>query len=171
MISSQPLSSSAIAALIWELNALDALGPNPLEVADSDASNTPAVAGKRLARALDRLRSRGLPKTLQSLNTSRITVVRRTRTSTADNPLGSTYVVTTEYVYAAVIGASAESLERGFLSIQDYEVIIAAQALTTPLTESDAIRIDGSDYDIIGIRGYPQVPSPVAYRYWLKKAS
>lgn len=170
-IAVQPLSSTAFASLIWELdlngNASALFGPNPLN------PSTPTVEGEqilgRLASVLSLLRTKVIPRVFNSLNTSQITVLHRTLSRVSDDPLGKQFVVVAETIYAVVSGPTTESLQRGLLDVSDYEVLIPAHTLDSPLTEEDAIRIDGLDYDIVGIQGHPKIPSPVAYRYWCKR--
>lgn len=173
MVSIQPISSAAESALIYELEQISFLGTNPLTATtpDSSGSNTPSLRGKRLYNALRRLRERKFPAVLSSLSNTQIQVVHRTETNDPTKPLDISYLRESEYVYAAVLGPSAEALERGFVTKDDYEVIVAAQSLATELDSSDSIVIDGAEFDIIAIRGYPQHPDPVAYKFWIKRAS
>lgn len=169
----QPLSTAAASSLIHELESVEIfLGASPIGATGTTPNITQnALAGKFLAKVLDRLRSRILPAMLSSLNRTEITVTRSTRTDVAGDPLGSSYIESTETVYAAIIGPSAESMENGFLQEGDFEAIIAANDLTAPLEKNSTVTIASVDYDVVAIRGYPQVPNPVAYRYWLKKVA
>lgn len=172
MSSVQPISSAAISALIWELesNADAVFGASPIG-ASVVTPATPVPSGRRLYRAMSRLRTKTLPKVIASMNTEQTTFVRRTEVADPSDPLSIQFVSTTEDVYAYVFGASDQSLEKGFLSISDFEVIVAAHDLSAPLTERDAVRIDGKDHDIIGIIPYPKFPDPIAYRYLVKRAA
>lgn len=172
MTSINPLSSAAASALIYELQTLpDGFGDSPIGSVVSSDTDTPGVSGKRLAKALARLRTRTFPLVMQALSSSQIEVVRRVRGSVAGDPLATRDISTLQAVNAAVMGPSAENMATGLLQVGDLEVIVAANELTSPLTTRDAVRIDGIDYGVVGIQGYPQVPAPVAYRYMLKKAA
>lgn len=168
----QPLSSAAYASLIWELdngNYEAIFGANPIE----EGANPPAVEAElalgRLATALRFLREKVVPRVINSLNTSQITLVHRTQSNVAGDPIGRTFSEETETIYAVIAGPTTQSLERGLLDISDYEVLVPAYTLDTPLTEEDAVRISGLEYDIVAIQAYPKVPDAVAYRYWCKR--
>lgn len=166
----QPLTGSAASALIHELESVESvLGANPFNAAlPADGL---AITGKRISRAMARLRGRTLPVMLRSMNTTEITVSRSVRADVESDPLGSSFTTTSETVYAAVLGPTAETMANGFLQESDFEVIVAASDLAEPLDKNSIITIASVDYDVIAMRGYPQVPEPVAYRYWLKKVA
>lgn len=167
----QPISSAAFSALIWELesDAESVFGDSPIGADAAPAETIPS--GKRLLRAMTRLRTKRLPAVIASMNTSETTFVRRTTVVDGSDPLSVNQTLVTETAFAYIHGPSDESLERGNVSIADYEVVVAAYDLTAPLTEKDAVRIDGRDHDIIEIIPYPVFPSPIAYRYRVKRAA
>jgi hypothetical protein len=171
----QPLSSSAFASLIWEIDQnAEALGPSPLNVGDDVI--TPAIPARlcRFASALKLLREKVVPHVWQCLHesaTQKVTVIRRTEANVSGDPLGKTTIRTSEDHYVVISGPTTESMERGLLDMSDYEVLIPAHTLQMSLTEEDAIRIDGIDHDIVGIQSHPKSPNPVAWRYWCKRAA
>lgn len=168
----QPISSSAMSALLWELengNAEALYGASPFGLAEGDSS--PPIMVGRLARVLAFMRDRVVPSVMRSLNTSQITVIRRNKVSISDDPLGVRWVEAAQTIYAVISGPTAESLERGLLDISDYEVLIPANTLGTSLTDKDALQIGGVYHDVVAIQGYPKVPAPVAYKYCCKRAA
>jgi hypothetical protein len=160
-----------LSALVWELetNAEAVFGASPFNTVAPTPST--ALAGKRLYRAMERLRTRRLPAVIASMNVSKTTFVRRFESVDASDPLAVTQINTTEDVYAYIYGPSDQNLAKDYLSVSDFEVVCAANDLSAPLTEKDAVRIDGRDHDIIGIIPYPQHPSPIAYRFLVKRAA
>lgn len=171
-LSVQPLSSAAFSSLIWELdngNYEAIFGANPIEEGGDPPTVEAELALGRLASALAFLRNKVIPRVINSLNTSQITLVHRTQSSVSGDPLGRSFTEETETIYAVIAGPTTESLEKGLLDISDYEVLVPAYTLDTPLTEEDGVRIGGLEYDIVAIQAYPKVPDPVAYRYWCKR--
>lgn len=164
-----PLSSTAFSALIWELetDAESVFGDSPIGATVPSVESELALG--RLASVLSFLREKVVPRVLNSLNTSQITVIHRSEASVAGDPLGKQYISVEETIYAVVSGPTTETLARGLLDVSDYEVLISAHTLDSPLTEEDTIRIDGLDYDIVGIQSYPKMPGAVAHRYWCKR--
>lgn len=168
----QPVSSAAMSALIWELDsgAEDIFGPSP--IGDTSNPSTPGIGARgKLARVLQMLRRRVLPRVVQSMNMSKITIIYRTRIGDPDDPLASQESTATAEVFAVVSGPTAENLENGFLSVSDYEVLIPAISLNFPLDESDSIEIDTVKHDIVGFQAHPKTPAAVAYRYMIKRAA
>ena len=165
----QPVSSAAFASLIWELDsgAVSVFGPAPFPV----SGYLPAAVGKRLARVLDYVRGTIVPAVLASLNWTQVTIVRRVLTADPGDPLDVTNAGTESSVYAVLSGATMENIEKGLLAASDFEALVPASALSTPLTKNDAIKIGGVHFDIVGIQGYPRVPTPVAYRFMLRRAA
>lgn len=166
----QPNSSAALSALVWELeaNAENVFGPSPIDA----SSSVESPARGRLYRAMTRLRTRTLPSVIASMNTSKTTFVRRSASIDDSDPLAVTQITTTEAAYAYIFGPSEGALEKGFLSVSDFEVIVAANDLPGgALSERDAVRIEGRDHDIVGIIPYPKFPAPVAYRLMVKRAA
>lgn len=166
-----PISGAAFSSLIFEIeNNVSALfGPSPLDYTPTAPEQEMALG--RLSSALAFLRDRVVPRVFNSLNTSQITIIRRSESAVAGDPLGKVRSETADTVYAVISGPTSESLERGLLDVSDYEVLIPAYTLGAPLTEEDAIKIDDVNYDIVGIQGHPKVPSPVAWRYWCKRVA
>jgi hypothetical protein len=170
----QPLSSAAFMSLIWEIdpNASAALGQSPINTETTEPTEPEVeMALGRFASALKFLREKVVPRVINSMNTSQITVIHRSEGAVAGDPLGVARSETPEEIYAVIAGPTTESLERGLLDVSDYEVLIPSFTLDAPLTEEDAIQIDSIYYDIVGIQAYPKVPEPIAYRYWCKRAA
>lgn len=124
----------------------------------------------RIARILDRLRTQIVPEVIAGMNTDPVTIVRRVRTADPTDSLAYTWVETEEQVYAVLHEPSAENMETGLMTISDYEVLIPVHCAAI-LDEHDAIRIDGADFDVVGIQHHPKQPNAVAYRYWAKRLS
>ncbi len=165
-----PYSGSAFSALIWEFDPnAAALGANPIG-AQPPSVEQPIIA-KRLARALQTLRERIIPRVWNSLNLSMVNVIHRSEANISGDPLGKRNVETSEEIYVVVGGPTAEMLEKGLLTVDDYECIIPTFTLNARLTEEDAIEIDGIYYDIVGVQDLPKIPDPVAYRYQLKRVA
>ena len=167
----QPYTATAFSALIWEFDPnASALGPNPIG-AQPPMVEQPIIA-KRLARALQTLRERIIPRVWNSLNLSMVNVIHRSEANiSGSNGLGKRTVETSEAIYVVIGGPTAEMLEKGLLTVDDYECIIPCFTLNARLTEEDAIEIDGIYYDIVGVQDLPKVPEPVAYRYQLKRTA
>lgn len=167
----QPLSSASLSALIWELenDAVSVFGSSPIGAESS--ANTTVASGKRLYRAMRRLRNKRLPAVIASMNTTETTFVRRLEVADESDPLAVRFISTTESAFSYIFGPSEENMEKGFLSVSDYEVIVAANDLSAALTEKDAVRIDGRDHDIVGVIPYPKFPFPIAYRLLVKRAA
>ena len=87
------------------------------------------------------------------------------------DPLASEWVPQEHTVYAVVGGPSVESMEQGLLASSDFEVLVPAGSLPSPLREKDAIHFGGINYDIVGVRSHPHVPPAVAYRYMIKRVA
>lgn len=173
MSSIQPISSAAFSSLIWELDeGAEALyGESPIsEGGDPPSVETEMVLG-RLAGALSFLRTRVVPRVMNSLNTSPITLVHRSEASVSGDPLGRSHTLTTETIYGTIAGPSHDDLESGLMSKADYRVLVPAYTLDSLMTEEDAVRIDGLDYDITRLQGHPKTPSPVAYSFIAKRVA
>ena len=170
----QPWSSAAFSSLIWEIdnNASAVFGASPINTSTTEPTEPEVeMALGRFASALAFLREKVVPRVINSLNTSQITVIHRSEGAVAGDALGVARSETEEDIYAVISGPTTESLERGLLDVSDYEVLIPSHTLDAPLTEEDAIKIDNIDYDVVGIQAHPKVPDPVAYRYWCKRAA
>ena len=166
----QPYTSAAFSSLVWEFDPnASALGANPIS-AQPPSVEQPIIA-KRLARALQTIRERIIPRVWNSLNLSMINVIHRSTANIAGDPLGKRTVETKEAIYVVIGGPTAEMLEKGLLTVDDYECIIPTFTLNSKLTEEDAIEIDGIYYDIVGVQDLPKVPDPVAHRYQLKRVA
>jgi hypothetical protein len=167
----QPLSSAPTSGLVWEIDAgsTSLFGDTPW----SDTEPEPVFpTGGRLSKRLAYLRQKAVPRMIASLNTSQVTVIYRgARTQDANDPLATSYTTTQRSAYAVVVGPTADSLERGLLSASDYEVIIAANDLPTPLGPLDSIILDGVAHDVVEARGHPRVPGPVLWRYLVKRVA
>ena len=170
MPSIQPVSTAALAALVWEIDegAEDVFGANPIDDSGSSSSGDVGAQNGKLARVMSLLRDRIVPSVVASLNTSSVTIVRRTKSYDSATSISSSWVVSTETVDAIISGPSAEALEQGLLSISDYEVLIPANSAAV-LDETDAVRIDGKDYDVVRIQHHPHTPPAVAYKYMVKR--
>lgn len=168
----QPISSAAFSSLIWELESASAsalYGASPLQSGEGESAN-PVLIG-RLSKVLSFMREKVIPRVWSSINTSEITIVRRSEAAISGDALGVRWIETTETLYCIVSGPTTETLEKGLLEMSDYEVVIPANTLGTVLNEKDAIIIGGVYHDIVAIQGYPKVPNPVAYRFWCKRAA
>ena len=172
MTAIQPLSSAPISGLIWEIDdsATTIFGESPLNYSPAVPPVSNAF-GKRLSSIFDHMRSTVWPSILDSLNTTQITYVRRAFSADSSDPLDVDVSETTTAVYAAVMGASIQNIERGFITASDYEALIAAASLGFEPVEDDAIRFGGTTYDLIGFQAFPQVPPAVAYRIFLRRAA
>lgn len=169
----QPVSSAAFSALVWDLdnNAEAIFGASPV----NDGGNPPSVESEmvlgRLAGALSFIRRRVVPRVMNSLNTSELTLVHRSEANVSGDPLGKQYVITTELIYGTIAGPSHDDLETGLMSKADYRVLVPAYTLDTYMTEEDAVRIDGIDYDITRLQAHPKAPDPVAYSFIAKRVA
>ena len=171
--STNPISAAAYSALVWEIenNAEAIFGANPI----NDGGNPPSVETEmvlgRLASVMSLLRTKVVPRVMNSLNTSQITLVHRSESAVAGDPLGKTNTLTTETIYATISGPSHEDLEKGLMSVSDYRVLVPAYTLGTLMNEDDAVRIDGIDYDITRLQAHPKTPDPVAYSFIAKRVT
>lgn len=168
MSSVQPLSSAAASALVFELETTQSsvYGTNPLT---GGAATATAPFGGRLSRGLARFRESTLPRVMASLSTSSITVQRAFTSTDEADPLARRFVTTSAAVNALVLGPTTDTLNQGWLSVGDYEVVVAAKDFGEELTTKDSVVIGSLVYDVVKSQGYPQVPEPVAYRYWCKR--
>ena len=168
----QPISSAAMSSLLWEIDSGSATalyGASPFSSGEG-ASGDPVLIG-RLSKAIAFLRDKVVPRVWGSLNVSEITVVRRSEAAIEGDALGVRWIEVSDTVYAVISGPTTETLERGLLETSDYEVLIPANILGTPLTENDAVVIDSAHFDVVGVQAHPKVPNAVAYRYWCKRAA
>lgn len=172
-MSVQPLSAASLSALVWELeqDAEAVFGPSPIGEDSNPPSASPIPYGGRLYRAMRRLQTRTFPNVLASLNTTQLTLIHRTETPDVSDPLYVTVTSTSETVNGYIFGPSDESLEKGLISVSDFEVIVAANDLASPMDEGDSVQIDGKPHDIVGIVPYPKFPLTVAYRFLAKRAA
>ena len=167
----QPISSAAFSSLIWELdnNAEAVFGASPINVGgDPPSVETEMVLG-RLAGAMSFLRTKVVPRVMNSLNTTTIVLVHRSESAVAGDPLGRSYTSTTETIYGTIAGPSHDDLETGLMSKSDYRVLVPAYTLGSEMTEEDAVRIGGLDYGIMRLQAHPKHPSPVAYSFIAKR--
>lgn len=171
MSSVQPISSATFASLIWELEdgASALFGASPISDGGDPSSVESEMILGRLSGALSFLRTRVVPRVMNSLNTSQITLVHRSESSVAGDPLGKSQTITTELIYGTIAGPSHDDLESGLMSKADYRVLVPAHTLSSFMNEDDAVRIDGIDYDVTKLQAHPKTPSPVAYSFIAKR--
>lgn len=172
MSSTEPLSSAALAAMIWDMdpNASTVFGESPYDALPTPLPSS-GLFGKRLASVLDYMRQNIWPAIFDSLNTTQIQIVFRTQVVDATDPLYVTTSETTIDIYGAVMGATAKNIERGFVVASDFECLVAADDLTgVPTAEKDAVKVGGVTYDITGVLPCPRIPPAVGYRFFLRRA-
>lgn len=168
----QPVSSAPLSGLIWELDSGADLvfGDSPF---DASPTTPPASAafGKKLASVFDYLRSTVWPAIMDSANMTQIQIIYRSQTIDPSDVLNVTTVETSFDIYGTITGASAKNIERGFVIATDFECLVAADDLSwVPTARRDAVRFDGVTYDIVGVLPCPNIPSPVGYRFFLRRA-
>lgn len=172
MTSTEPLSSTAISSTIWDIDAnADVLfGDSPYNYSYTPPPSA-SLFGKTLASVYDYMRQTIWPSIMDSANTTQIQVVYKSQSVDPSDVLNVTTVETTFDVYGVVTGASAKNIERGLVVATDFECRIAAYDLTTvPTARRDAVRVGGVNYDIVGILPCPNVPSPIGYVFFLRRA-
>jgi len=172
MSSINPISSGGLSAIVQEIETATGsqFGANPFTYTPP-ADEVGATAPSRwIYNILVKLRDQIAPDTIYAANSQKITIVYRSIVVTAEDPLNARPLSDPLDVYAIVMGATLENIQAGLIAAADLECVVAANALTTPLSENDAIVVDGTRYDIVAIRAYPVVPFPVAYRFMLRKA-
>jgi len=170
-LSVQPISSAAFSALIWEIddNAEAVFGASPIEDGGDPASVESQMVLGRLAGAISFLKRRVVPRVMNSLNTSQLTLVHRSESSVLGDPLGKSHTLTTELIYGTIAGPSHDDLTTGLMSKADYRVLVPSYTLSSAMNEDDGIRIDGIDYDITRLQAHPKMPNPVAYSFIAKR--
>lgn len=173
MTSTEPLSSAALSATVWDLNetgTATVFGDSPYNfVATPPPSST--AFGKTLASVFDYLRQTVWPAVMDSANLTQIQVIYKSQTVDPSNRLLVTTSETSLDVYGTVTGASQKNIERGLVVATDFECLIAAGHLTNVPAKNDAIRVAGTNYDIIGVLPCPQVPPAIGYRFFLRRAA
>lgn len=167
----QPISSAAFASLIWEIdnNAEAVFGDTPIGFGGEPPSVESEMVLGRLAGALSFLRQRVVPRVMNSLNTTQMTLVHRTESTIAGDPLGKKTTSTTETIYGTIAGPSHDDLETGLMTKADYRVLVPAYTLNSLMNEDDAVRIDGIDFDIVQLQAHPKQPNAVAYSFIAKR--
>lgn len=172
MAGTEPLSSAALASMIWDMdpNASTVFGESPYDALPAPLPSS-GLFGKRLASVLDYMRQNIWPAIFDSLNTTPIQIIFRTQVVDVDDPLYVTTSETSLDIYGAVMGATAKNIERGFVIASDYECLVAANDLTgVPTATRDAVRVGGVNYDITGVLPCPRIPPAVGYRFFLRRA-
>lgn len=172
MAGTEPLSSAALAALIWDMdpNADAVFGESPYDAAITPLP-TSGLFGKRLASVLDYMRQNIWPAVFDSLNTTPIQIVFRTQVVDVNDPLYVTTSETSLDIFGAVMGATAKNIERGYVVASDYECLVAADDLTgVPTAQRDGVTVGGVTYDITGVLPCPRIPPAVGYRFFLRRA-
>lgn len=174
MSSTEPLSSAAISALIWDMDASPAVealfGDSPYNVVPTPPPSY-SLFGKKLASVFDYMRQKVWPAIMDSANLTQIQVIYKSQSIDPSDVLNVTTVENSFDVYGTITGAQAKNIERGLIIASDYECLVAADDLiTVPTAKRDGIRMDGVTYDIIGVLPCPQVPPAVGYRFFLRRA-
>lgn len=172
MTSTEPLSSTALSATIWDIdpNAYLLFGDSPYNsVVTPPPSST--VFGKKLASVMDYMRYTIWPAIFNSLNLTQIQIIYRSQSIDPSDVLNVTTVEMALDIYGVIMGPSAKNIERGLLIASDFECLVAANDLTSaPTAKRDAVRYNGVNYDIIGVLPCPSVPPVVGYRFFLRRA-
>lgn len=172
MTSTEPLSSAALSATIWDMETtLDAVfGDSPYNFVVTPPPSSTAF-GKTLASVYDYMRQTIWPAIMDSANLTQIQIIYKSQAVDATDILNVTTSETSLDIYGVVTGASAKNIERGLVIASDFECRIAAGHLTTiPTAKRDAIRVNGTNYDVIGVRPCPQVPPAIGYVFFLRRS-
>lgn len=167
-----PNSSAPTSGLVWDVDpsATAVFGDSPYNYSPTPPPSS-SVFGKKLASVLDYMRLTIWPSIFDSLNLTQIRVIYRSQVIDPSDVLNVSMSETSLDVYGAVTGAQVQNIERGLVIASDYECLIAANDLpSVPTARRDAIRVDGVNYDVIGVMPCPQVPPAVGYRFFLRRA-
>ena len=172
MSGTEPLSSAALSSMIWDLDGASAealFGDSPYDALVTPPASS-AAFGKKLASVLDYMRQTVWPAIMDSANLTQIQVIYKSKSIDPTDILNVTTTETSFDVYGIVMGASQKNIERGLIVATDFECLIAAGHLNNVPAKDDAIRVAGTNYDIIGVLPCPQVPPAVGYRFFLRRA-